>query len=102
MRRIAKGRSFFVWLVSTFYPAAAAADAAPSSSVASVGSTGVSGLWVLANISYAGMRAQGSPSEGWRIAAFILGFPGTLVSYFVVDEGRCRAYGIHLSPRHRD
>ncbi|NYZ63414.1 hypothetical protein [Luteimonas deserti] len=61
---------------------------------------GVSGLWVLANISYAGMRAQNNPSAGWRILAFISGFPGTLISFLVVPEGGERAYGIEI-PRKR-
>jgi hypothetical protein len=57
---------------------------------------GASGLWVLANICFAGMRAQNSPSSGWRVVAFIFGFPGTLITYFVVDEGSERAYGIEI------
>jgi hypothetical protein len=57
---------------------------------------GASGLWVHANICFAGMRAQNSPSTGWRIVAFIFGFPGTLITYFVVDEGSERAYGIEI------
>ena len=28
--------------------------------------TGVSAIWLLANFSYAGMRAQNHPSAGWR------------------------------------
>jgi hypothetical protein len=59
--------------------------------------TGISGLWILANICYAAMRAQGSPSFGWRILAFIFGFPGTLLSWLVVRENSGRAYGINLS-----
>ena len=62
--------------------------------------TGISGLWALANISYAGMRAQNHPSKGWRILAFIFGFPGTLLTFFVVGEGSERAYGVEL-PRKR-
>lgn len=62
--------------------------------------TGISGIWALANISFAGMRAQDHPSSGWRIVAFIFGFPGTLLTYFVVDEGSDRAYGIEI-PRKR-
>jgi hypothetical protein len=62
---------------------------------------GVSALWVLANISYAGMRAQGNPSLGWRIASFLLGFPGTLVSLLAVEEGGERAYGIELPRKPR-
>jgi hypothetical protein len=60
---------------------------------------GVSGIWVLCNVSYAGMRAQGSPSSGWRALAFFFGFPGTLVSFFAVAEGSNRAYGVFLPPR---
>ena len=57
---------------------------------------GVSALWVLANISYAGMRAQVSTSTGWRIVSFIVGFPGTLLSLLAVQEGGERAYGIDI------
>ena len=60
------------------------------------GHTGVSALWILANLSYAGMRAQDSASKAWRIVAFIFGFPGTLVTFFAVPEGGERAYGIQL------
>ena len=61
-----------------------------------VTNTGISGLWVLANISYAGMRAQNNSSTLWRILAFIFGFPGTLVTFFAVKEGGDRAYGVDL------
>ena len=81
-------------------PAWAPAAESLSQTQTSVGSAGVSGLWVLANISYAGMRAQNSASEGWRIVAFIFGFPGTVITFFVVDEGSERAYGIDV-PRKR-
>ena len=60
------------------------------------GTAGVSGLWILANFCYAGMRAQGNPSSGWRIVSFIFGFPGTLLSMFVVEEGSERVYGVDL------
>lgn len=61
--------------------------------------SGVSAIWVLANICYAGMRAQGHPSRVWRVLAFVFGFPGSLVSWLVVNEGSNRAYGINLPPR---
>lgn len=61
--------------------------------------TGVSGLWMLANISYAGMRAQDSSSTGWRIVAFIFGFPGTLISLMAIRAGSERAYGIDIPKR---
>ncbi len=76
-------------------PAAAAAD-----SSGTVRDGGGSAIWVLANLSYTGMRAQGNPS-GWRIAAFIFGFPGTLLSFFVVPEGGERAYGVDLPRKER-
>jgi hypothetical protein len=33
---------------------------------------------------------------GWRIIAFIFGFPGTLLTYLLVDEGSEKAYGIEM------
>jgi hypothetical protein len=64
-----------------------------------VSDTGASALWLLANFSYAGMRAQNHPSAGWRVVAFIFGFPGTLLSYFLVPEGGERAYGVEIPRR---
>jgi hypothetical protein len=61
--------------------------------------TGVSGLWVLANVSFAGMRAQNNASVLWRKLAFIFGLPGTIVTFFAVREGSDRAYGIDLPRR---
>ena len=61
-----------------------------------IGDVGVSGIWVLANFSYAGMRAQNSASSGWRIAAFIFGLPGTLITFLAVKEGSGRAYGVDI------
>jgi hypothetical protein len=63
--------------------------------------TGVSGLWISANVSFAGMRAQNNPSVLWRTLAFIFGIPGTIVTFFVVDEGSDRAHGIDLPRRGR-
>lgn len=60
--------------------------------------TGISGIWMLANISYAGMLAQNNPDRGWRIIAFLFGLPGTLVTALTVKEGSMRAYGIDLRP----
>ena len=82
----------FAASVPTWVTAAETASQVPRS----VGNAGASGLWVLANICFAGMRAQNSPSTGWRIVAFLFGFPGTLITYFVVDEGSERAYGIEI------
>ena len=63
--------------------------------------TGISGLWVLANASYAGMRAQNHRSVIWRTLAFIFGLPGTLVTFFVVTADGERAYGIDLPRKGR-
>lgn len=80
--------------------AAVAADGVLGSDVRqSVQDTGVSAIWVLANISYAGMRAQNNPSKGWRVLSFIFGFPGTLLTYFAVPEGGERAYGVDIPKR---
>ena len=89
------------YLLSSFFsvvPVAAIAAEGVSRPNAqqSVQTTGVSAIWILANISYAGMRAQNSQSTGWRILSFIFGFPGTLITYFVVPEGGERAYGIDI------
>jgi hypothetical protein len=80
----------FFWV-----PALAFAEEA-SRSADTIRDTGVSGLWILANISYAGMRAQNNPHAGWRVLAFIFGMPGTILSFIVVGEGGGRAYGIVL------
>src|SRR5436309_194750 len=69
------------------------------SSLDSARDTGVSGLWVLANISFAGMRAQNHHSIFWRTVAAIFGFPGTILSFFCVAEGSERAYGIQIPRR---
>jgi len=61
--------------------------------------TGVSGMWILANISYAGMRAQNNRNGGWRIVSFIFGLPGTLLTFLAVAEGGERAYGVELPRR---
>jgi len=91
----------FIALVANLVPSSHAFSAEVAErTVVHVGNTGASGIWILANISYAGMRAQASRSKGWRIVAFIFGFPGTLVTWLAVDEGSDRAYGIDL-PRRR-
>jgi hypothetical protein len=63
-------------------------------------STGASAVWIFANFSYAAMRAQGSES-GWRIVCFIFGFPGTLISLLLVEEGSERMYGFDLPKKQR-
>ena len=90
-------RSTLYSLLLGFIPAAAFAESfSPTAK-----NTGVSGIWILANISYAGMRAQDHPSAVWRIVAFIFGFPGTLITFFAVKDGGERAYGIDI-PRKRE
>ena len=65
------------------------------------GHAGVSALWVLANVSYAGMRAQNDPNTGgWRVLAFILGFPGSLLTFLFVKKGSERAYGVDIPKKH--
>jgi hypothetical protein len=57
---------------------------------------GVSALWIFANLSFTAMRAQGRGSSFWKVLTFIFGFPGTLVTLFVVTKGGERAYGIDM------
>ena len=56
-------------------------------------------VWVLANIAYAGMRAQDGGAPLARAVAFTAGLPGTLVTMLVVTAGSERAYGIALPRR---
>jgi hypothetical protein len=75
------------------------AQASVNSGTPNVETGGSSAIWIFANISYAGMRAQKSRSVGWRIISFIFGFPGTLLTWLIVQEGSERAYGIELPKR---
>jgi hypothetical protein len=93
MHRLPSYRRVFITFCCTLITTAACAQ---SSSVPNIQSTGISGLWVLANVSFAGMRAQNNRSVLWRTLAFIFGLPGTIVTFFVVAEGSDRAYGIDL------
>ena len=88
--------SFSTNLVAVFSTSALVPAVLDAQGTERVRDGGGSALWVFANICYAGMRAQNSPSSVWQIVAFIFGFPGTLLTYFLVDEGRERAYGIDL------
>jgi hypothetical protein len=60
---------------------------------------GGSAVWIFANLSFAGMRARASDSNGWLIVSFIFGFPCTLLSLLVVEKGGERAYGIDMPRR---
>jgi hypothetical protein len=89
-------RRVFAVLFWIFVPAAAFAQEPFGINPTTMTNTGVSGIWILANISYAGMRAQGSNQAGWRIVAFIFGLPGTLLTFLVVSDSGGSAYGIKL------
>jgi hypothetical protein len=91
--------SVLLWI---FIPAEAFAQGALGINPTTMTNTGVSGLWILANISYAGMRAQGSIQAGWRIIAFIFGLPGTFLTFLVVSEGGGSAYGVNLPAADED
>lgn len=94
MRKTSFSRNLVFLLLGWFSCASVAL--AQSSPQTQAENTGISGIWVLANISYAGMRAQNNSSEFWRILAFIFGLPGTIVTFFAVKEGSDRAYGVDL------
>jgi hypothetical protein len=90
----------FVLIPTTLLDSMVHAQSVVDSGAAGVQAGGTSAIWIFANISYAGMRAQNSPRWGWRIISFIFGFPATLLTWLIVGEGSERAYGIEL-PRKR-
>jgi hypothetical protein len=63
--------------------------------------SGVSAIWVFANLSFSGMRAQATGTTFWKVVTFIFGFPGTLLTLFVVARGSERAYGIDMPRKQR-
>jgi hypothetical protein len=101
MRQTHFRRDIAVLLFSLVSCTSAALAQASTASQAQIRDTGISGLWVLANVSFAGMRAPNNPSALWRTLAFIFGLPGTIVTFFALDEGSERAYGINLPRRKR-
>lgn len=64
-------------------------------------SGGVSAIWIFAYLSFTGMRAQNQGTTFWKVLTFIFGFPGTLVTLLIVQEGSERAYGIDMPRRFR-
>jgi hypothetical protein len=103
MRQIHLRRTLTLLLLVLVFCAVAALAQADTTIQTQAGSraedTGISGLWVLANVSFAGMRAQNNRSMLWRALAFFFGFPGTLVTFLAVAEGSDRAYGIDIPRR---
>jgi len=67
--------------------------------LASAGKAMLLALWVMANLAYAGMRAQDNESTVARALMFTAGLPGTIVSLIVVDEGSERMYGVAMPHR---
>lgn len=92
--RVPRGLLPAAWIL--VYPATLTAE-----TVERARDTGVSAIWVLANLCYAGMRAQNSSNSLGRVLAFLFGLPGTLLTWIVVREGSERAYGVEL-PRAAD
>ena len=99
MKALGRLTTLIVALIVAWIPAWTSATEVVTQTSSTSDSVGASALWIFANLSFAGMRAQDSPSAGWRIVAFIFGFPGTVITYFVVAEGSERAYGIELPTR---
>ena len=101
MRQIHLRRDITILLLGFISCTSAAWAQASATAQAQIQDTGISGLWVLANVSFAGMRAQNNRSVLWRTLAFIFGLPGTIVTFFAVAEGSDRAYGIDLPRKGR-
>jgi len=96
MRQIHFRRDFAILLLGFMTCTSAALAQVSTTTQSQIQDTGISGLWVLANVSFAGMRAQNNRSVLWRTLAFIVGLPGTIVTLFAVAEGSQRAYGVDL------
>jgi len=101
MRQIHLRRDITLLLLGFISCTSAAWAQASATAQSQIQDTGISGLWVLANVSFAGMRAQNNRSVLWRTLAFIFGLPGTIVTFFAVAEGSDRAYGIDLPRKGR-
>ncbi len=71
-----------------------------STSMPSGSEGGVSAIWIFANLSFTGMRAQNGGRTFWKVLSFIFGFPGTLLTLLVVPSGGERAYGIDMPRKH--
>lgn len=63
---------------------------------------GISAIWIFANLSFAGMRAQDGDGMFWKVVCFVFGFPATLLTLMVVTKGSERAYGIDMLRRRDD
>jgi hypothetical protein len=100
MRNVYRLRSLAA-LAFVCFSSASSALAQQTNTPVQIRDTGISGLWVLANASFAGMRAQNHRSVFWRTLSFIFGLPGTLVTFFAVTEGSESAYGIDLPRKGR-
>jgi hypothetical protein len=96
MRQIHFRRDFAILLLGFMTCTSAALAQVSTTTQSQIQDTGISGLWVLANVSFAGMRAQNNRSVLWRTLAFIVGLPGTIVTFFAVADGSQRAYGVDL------
>ena len=96
MRQIHFRRAVTVLLLGYIFRASAAMAQASVTTRTQIQDTGISGVWLLANVSFAGMRAQNNGSVFWRTLAFVFGLPGTIVTFFAVAEGSDRAYGVDL------
>jgi hypothetical protein len=101
MRKIYFRRDLAILLLGCVTCTSAALAQVSMTTQSQIQDTGISGLWVLANVSFAGMRAQNNRSVLWRTLAFIFGLPGTIVTFFAVVEGGDRAYGIDLPRKER-
>ena len=84
--------------ILTVFASIAAAQGMTSTSAGTQG--GASAIWIFANLSFTGMRAQAKGNIFWKIITFIFGFPGTLLTLLAVTAGGERAYGIDM-PRKR-
>jgi hypothetical protein len=91
--RAAKWGAIMILACTPVY-ALQSADSVPTGSEG-----GASAVWIFANLSFTGMRAQDRGGTFWKVVSFIFGFPATLLTLMVVQKGSERAYGIDMPRR---
>jgi hypothetical protein len=84
MRQIHFRRDLAILLVGCMTCTSAALAQVSTTTQSQIQDSGISGLCVLANVSFAGMRVQNNRSVLWRTLAFIFGLPAESAEGFLV------------------
>jgi hypothetical protein len=95
------GKSHPVYRLALAFAALCSPALAQGTSTPTGTEGGASAIWIFANLSFTGMRAQATGSTFWKVVTFIFGFPATLLTLLIVAPGSERAYGIDLPRKSR-